>query len=301
MSQNTSLNEIGINFSKYLQSDNVSSGQAETNIRKYISAKDNNKELFIKFDMADKQGNLISYDGDLRIILRNSDIRGWKYDKRLRSQMVDTVYVVLVKEIDEESKCIYVDHKAVKDVDKEKLIEILKSTPGVRVPAKIVVVRQHVAIVDIGGLGIPGFIPIAEWSQCFSMDIRKSASVGDVLTVAVMGKEDFLQKKDKTFRQLGKWLEEDFYLCSRKATMKDPWEGISDKVHKNDIVVVTCVSKAQKAFFGTMKDIPELNVYCFYPNDINMEIIEGAQYKCIVRKVSEEKRILRVEPFSKVS
>ena len=137
MSQNTSLNEIGINFSKYLQSDNVSSGQAETNIRKYISAKDNNKELFIKFDMADKQGNLISYDGDLRIILKNSDIRGWKYDKRLRSQMVDTVYVVLVKEIDEESKCIYVDHKAVKDVDKEKLIEILKSTPGVRVPAKI--------------------------------------------------------------------------------------------------------------------------------------------------------------------
>ena len=135
MSQNTSSNEIGINFSKYLQSDNVSSGQAETNIRKYISAKDNNKELFIKFDMADKQGNLISYDGDLRIILKNSDIRGWKYDKRLRSQMVDTVYVVLVKEIDEESKCIYVDHKAVKDVDKEKLIEILKSTPGVRVPA----------------------------------------------------------------------------------------------------------------------------------------------------------------------
>ena len=96
MSQNTSLNEIGINFSKYLQSDNVSSGQAETNIRKYISAKDNNKELFIKFDMADKQGNLISYDGDLRIILKNSDIRGWKYDKRLRSQMVDTVYVVFM-------------------------------------------------------------------------------------------------------------------------------------------------------------------------------------------------------------
>lgn len=300
MKANVSLYELGINFDSYLKQDVYETLVSDSSVKeKYEELKKNGATVSIHFDVASRDGDLFAYEDDWRIVLRNKDIYGRKYDRRSRSRMINRSYSVTVREIDEDGKCIYVSHISAKQQDREKLRGILDKEDGVRVPAKVVMVRMGSILVDIGGLGIPGYIPIREWSPCYTVNLYAHAKRGDVIEVAVVGKGDM--SKEEIEKNFSNWSDQEPYMCSRRVLVKDPWIGISQKLHREDVIVVTCEVKEEKCFFGVTKDFPELNIYCFYPdaeNDKNrLEIIPGCSYECWIKHIDEDKKILRAKPF----
>ena len=85
------------------------------------------------------------------------------------------------------------------------------------------------------------------------------------------------------------------YECSRKlALTDDPWKDIEKKVARNTTVKVFCTDTTDKAFFGRIQGIDEVNCYCEYPDDPTIRIAPGIKYTGYVAKVSEEKQIIRI-------
>ena len=308
MEQNESkgISNIGINFSYYLaERREKEEGEKQSVKEKYASLKDENAIINLKFDFSNADGDLLLYEDDWKIVLRNGEILGRNYEPKKRMAMLLRNYAVKILEINEPEKCIFVSCTDVRNKDRDRLREILDSKHDgiVKVPAKVVYVYPNMLILDIGGLGIPGFLKIADWSLAYTIALQTVVKRGDVFEIEVMEKYPPTSAEAKKY--FGRWLDQSPYKCSRKTIMEhDPWKDIEERLHEGDIVTVQCESKYPMNFYGRNKSFPDLVFYGHYKEDGNKidrkSMVIGKNYECFVKKVSEKERQLRVKAVREV-
>lgn len=98
------------------------------------------------------------------------------------------------------------------------------------------------------------------------------------------------------------WGRDTAYECSRRDTIDfDPWAGIEQKMRKNMTVRVRCNGREDGRYYGSIEGLPEINVFCYYPEEeTGIHVEEGKYYIGVVRKVSEEDHDLRVRTVDEV-
>ena len=295
--------DLGINFNDYLKGmDSVEDNVLE----RYKSLAETDSVFPFVFDVARPDGNLEAREGDCTIILKNQDINGIAYDTYTRAYKLRRRYNVKIINIDEENKVIYVSHVAARETDRDRLNDYLQENIENKVacviPATVIAVYNHIAILNLGGLNIPGYLSIEEWSSEYTLDLRTEVKRNDIIRIAVLETGGLTVPRQK---QYFKWTDQVPYRCSRRKTIKvNPWTGISKRIHEEDIVRVRCSSVADNNFYCKVEGLPEINAYCFYPAaDAKLkraDIIPGCLYEGFVKKLDEEKRILRVRVFSRM-
>lgn len=304
--ENNSISNAGINFSYYLAGRPEEKESEKQNIKeKYESLRDENAIVNMKFDFSNTDGDLLLYEEDWKIILRNEEILGRNYEPKKRLSMLLRNYAVKILEINEPEKCIYVSCTDVRNKDRDKLREILdaKHDGILKVPAKVVYVYPNMLILDIGGLGIPGFLKIADWSLAYTISLQTVVKRGDILEVEV--KEKYPTTSEEAKKYFGRWLDQSPYKCARKTIMEhDPWKDIEQRLHEGDILTVQCESKYPANFYGRNPSFPDLVFYGHYKEDDDgisrRTMVIGKYYECYVKKVNEKERQLRVKVIREV-
>ena len=258
------------------------------------------EKIDISFPQVDREGNLISYDGGLELLLPSSEVVIDFFDlkKRRVANRIGT-YSCVVESVDEEKGLVTVSYDKVKAGAKAKVEEAIKES-AVVLPARVIKVYNTIAIIDIGGLGIPGYVMIKNWSRGYTNDFMSVAKRGDIIDVLVGALENDLdsdQRKKYFPRVPG-----NIYQCSRKDAVADPWIGIEDKFAAGHIVdVVVTENTQQNHFYGYIEGIPEISIYGQYPNEesyLNKEDIEvGKKYQCYVFKIDAKEHIFRARAF----
>lgn len=266
--------------------------------------KESGEKFFYSFSRMSSSGCLSDWIGsDIEVRLDSEDLDGYKrksVSRHVRAAMLDEEYGVVVVDIFEadnhtvvkvSASEVFAEQKAVLIDELDKGIELKKY---IKVPARVVGLTgidratgkpdRSIVMLNIGGLGILGFVRLKEWSRCYTSTFRYCVKIGDVIEVVVL---------EKT-----KWKSGELYACSRRLTIdKDPWENIEKRLPQGTIVKVMCTDKTDKNFFGTVKGIPEINAYCHYPNIENgghSSITPGTEYTGIVATVNEKKKMLRI-------
>lgn len=291
-----------INFKHYLGKGIVKpDDKAKVILDKYQAKQKEEEVISIEFSATDTNGDLYTFDGPVKIILPNKELYGKKYDSYDRADKLMYPYGVSVKALDYEKGEVIVSRAQAVAIDRERLKSALdqciKDEEYCEVPARVVRVLPHLVVIDLGGLGIPGYIRIKEWSKTYTESFRGLVNNNDLVIVSVKSKG-----MEKKLAKSMKWQNDEiFYECSRREAMKvDPWEGIEERFPEKAVVRVTCTLKRDRNFFGRIKGLDEINVYCEYP-DGNIRIIEGFEYEGYVARVSEKTQLLRVRIFRQLT
>lgn len=277
-----------VNFREFNVNNFIKSDKDEISTLEDCEEKRKNKEIFChQFTFADKRGNLYSYKNDIKIMMKNKEIQGFKYNPLYKGDYLREKHFVIITEIDIENQTVYVSAAKAKEEPRKKLEEAirngLQNKAYIRTKAIVVALvgDDSVALVDLGGVGLLGSIKLSQWSTSYTVKFTNKVKKGDVIEVVILG--EIIGKKGT------------IYECSRKLTIEfDPWQAIEKKLPKNTSVIVKCTDKTVKNFFGTIEGIPELNAYCEYPDSSDIVIVEGEYYAGYVSKVNEESKLLRV-------
>ena len=133
--------------------------------------------------------------------------------------------------------------------------------------------------IDIGGIGILGFIPLDEWNPNYVLDPKQAIldKRGSYIKVKVLG---VLKDKNEFFSGL---------VCSRKACIEvDEWKGIEERYPQRANLIVRCVEKKDSYFFGKTDSLEYINLICYYPSDNSTLVLTGEKYVATVKSVSEK-------------
>jgi len=294
--------------------DDGDSKQQEA-LKKYKEYMDKKTIFQVKIKKADREGNLsVPLSGDLTGVIRNEELYGQAFDSKKRNIYVGQTYAVIVTEIDENKGIVYLSrHKA-----KIRAREILRATlkPGMQVKARVEFYQEKNkrVYVNIEGCGILGYIHISEWSHKFTeeADIIREVQPGDIIKVEIL---EYKPQKGKI---------KESYECSRRKCLKNPWEGIEEKVKRNDIIEIVATQLHKDKFYGPLPDM-ELDIYVEYPCKLNSEeeeqkecenskeyaeaqrgkprliVRKGHKYQVRVYKVDEARQILRGRVIKEVT
>lgn len=278
---------------------------AATELEKYEKARVDKEVCRVKFSSIDRWGNLYTFlPNGIKLNMPSKNIDGFLYNPQKKEELAPylcQICDVVVTRVNTKKRVVTVSMKDAvmvktgENPQKELISAIeegLKTGVYVQVPARVMnlsgkspVTGQKdysVAILNIGGLGVAGYVNRRDWSPCFTPTLKNVVSCGEIVNVAVIGKK--------------KWETGPIYECSREAAIDyNPWEGIDEKFPKNSTVRVKCVHRDEKSFFGTIEGVPEVNVYCFYPEEsLGIHIEVGKEYIGRVSKVKEAEQILQV-------
>lgn len=277
----------------------------EAELEKYEKAKDAKDVCHVRFSSIDRKGSLYTYLANgIKITMPSKNIDGFPYDptkKEVLAPYLCRISDVIVTKVDKKNHIVTVSMKdAFQYIDgnnpQKDLIaaieEGIKTGVYVQVPARIMSVSgrrndkgendHSLAIVNLGGLGVSGYVHKKDWSPCYTRTLKNVATSGEIIDVVVTAKMN--------------WGEGPIYECNRAATIDyDPWDGIAEKYQRNSTVRVKCIDREDKGFFSTIEGVPEINVYCLYPDessDLHIEI--GKEYIGRVTKVDEEGKFMQV-------
>lgn len=261
----------------------------------------NDKVIFSQsFTTIDRQGTLYAFVGDgIRLKMTSKGIDGFYHNKRniSKEEVLNKTYNVMVTDIVEEEHLVYVSANAAKEKPRAKMRRLLDegidSSIYKVVNAKVIGIStsddpdkrkpKEICLLNIGGLGIMGSMILANWSTCYTKSFRPLVNPGDIVKVAVIGKQSWST------------MEDEVYLCSRKLTLNpNPWKNIETALHVNDMVRVKCVDKEDRNFFGKIEGFEEINAYCYYPDDPDYTIETGKTYIGKIARVNEKTRDLKV-------
>ena len=93
--------------------------------------------------------------------------------------------------------------------------------------------------------------------------------------------------------------EEPRFLVSRRDCVKSEWIGIEERFPLHSNIIIECVEMQGKNWIGKIPGVPNISVYCFYPNRLSpttggpIIIKIGGQYSCFVAAIDAEKCIFR--------
>lgn len=242
---------------------------------------------------------LYIYENDVRVQLPAEEFGNGQYRRRA---LITKSYPVIVTSVDKDNKVITVSSRAIMNVAQCKYTEAIDASLAsgeyfftrVRVEANDKIRKR--LIVNIAGVAIPGYIPIAEWSHTFIRSFDGLVNRGDIIEVAIIKKS-----------RIG---HSDGYMCSRKIVRDDGiWNNIEEMYPAKSNVVITCTSKTRNSWFGSIDGLQDIEVYCEYPNGGNstdqkgrpLFIEVGGRYNCYIYKSNSEKRLLRARPLYQIS
>ena len=300
-------NMYGIDFSCYLKGFGTSSGEeivANGILERYEQCMKKGETIKMVFSLATANGDLMLQDGACKVILPNKEITGREYNPYARADRLNQSYAVKVTSVDKAKQEVIVSHYAVRSVDRERLCQYMNAALDKKeyctVPARVIVVYNNVALLNIGGLGIPGYLNISNWSSLYTRNLRGVVKKGDILNVAVIAKGELWCKK-RYFNDS----DVNPYECSRRLIVSDdPWEGIEKKIPEKSMVRIKCIERAEHNFYGVIDGIPEIQAYCYYPEEESVlckgDIVPGCYYEGYVKKVDESTRRLRIRVFRRV-
>ena len=146
---------------------------------------------------------------------------------------------------------------------------------------------QNYIVVDLLGLSIPGVLPFSEWIHGYAANIKEQAVSGKIIDVKIKG---YTNKSTE---------EEPRFLVSRRDCVKSEWVGIEERFPLHSNIIIECVEMQGKNWIGKIPGVPNISVYCFYPNRLSpttggpIIIKIGGQYSCFVAAIDAEKCIFR--------
>ena len=88
-------------------------------------------------------------------------------------------------------------------------------------------------------------------------------------------------------------------MVSRRDCVKSEWIGIEERFPLHSNIIIECVEMQGKNWIGKIPGVPNISVYCFYPNRLSpttggpiiIKIV--GQYSCFVAAIDAEKCIFR--------
>lgn len=270
----------------------------------YEKLRDEKQVIDVRFSAIDKKGELYVYlPNGIRLSMPSRNIDGFTHDptyKEALSNYLCQDCPVIVMSVNREEKVVTVSMREATAKPRAKLLDALEQgieeQVYVKILAQVVALSgkqetengpvYHVAILNLGGFGVSGFVKIADWSPCFTKTLEYIVHVGDVIEVAVTGK--------------AQWKTGMVYECKRAILQGDPWEGIEKRLPKNSTVRVKCIYKEKNRFFGSILGVPEIIAYCFYPEDDSVYITNGGEYLGYVSKCNEARKELKIRILSAV-
>lgn len=283
----------------------IKNASDESVIKKYEQYMNSKEIMDVQFSALQGKIGFVGYDGKIKIIMSTKNVDGFShspiYNEALEKYLFSPCPVVVTK-VDEKKKEVHVSMVNALSGPRENLIsEIekgLKEKEYIRVPAVVVSVSGRtkdtkqkdysIAVINIGGLGILGYVHKNNWSKSYTKSLLYAAEPGMVIDVVVTEKKI--------------WGRDTAYECSRRETIDfDPWAGIEQKMRKNMTVRVRCNGREDGRYYGSIEGLPEINVFCYYPEEeTGIHVEEGKYYIGVVRKVSEEDHDLRVRTVDEV-
>lgn len=291
----------------------------------YYREKMEKKERFeIMFSVIDRYDNLFAYAGEVTIKMLNKNIRGYRSRIYDRALCLSKPYPVEVIAVDEENMTVHVSHMAVKETPRRQAVERITSLLGqgknVRVKAAITDVFDNtdsgkvrqIVYVDICGLGIPGRIPIKEWANAYTPNLKREAIVGSIVDVIITGMSQYV-RQDNGNVKITKENEEIYrdmpkrtvFNCSRREyhrmTGYDPWELALKKLSVGMTVRFTVVdsSRTKRSFFAEIDGIPNFNAIGSFPDGVDYVPV-GAEYSGFVSKIKPDTKYLRVRCLERI-
>lgn len=278
----------------------LSRGGLDERLSYYKRCMEERQELVMEFKNANKAGDLWYSDGEVKIVLPNKEIRGREYNPRYSAKMLRDMYHVLVTSVDEENRTVYVSHAEARQGIKNKMEGLIDENLEKHmlpvVAARVELMYPNLLILNIGGLGIPGFLSIRDWGPAYEFDLNEHVKVGDIIKVAVYDKAPAVG----TVKRKVNWTN-DVYRCSRKLIVDDPWNKIDEMFQFGDVVEVKCTHKTNGYFNGTLPGVSDLRVYGRIRKEKSKlewkDIIEGCRYQCYIDKIDKERHGLRVVAF----
>lgn len=262
--------------------------------------------LNVDFAGADKKGNMYYYH---RENSNDYKVEMLAEDRLSKKALLKNHYPVMVKEINYETKTIYLSNRLARDVIKEQLIaEILnglKEGRPVRTKARVSYIRknskgQDFLELNLAGVDVKGTLIRDNWSTCFTASLQGLAKPGDIIDVEVTG---VLSPRRFKIEETVDTLPHNFiFRCSRKNAIDfNPWEGISKKFPLGSSVRIVCIEKKPDHFFARVNGLEEINAFCHYPDEDTFFIRVGGVYEARVIKVSEERKGFVLKPYRELS
>lgn len=201
--ENKYLSEF--DFSCYLSGvGNKAKDGGNEAIGKYLEYQKKGETFTMYFELANEEGDLITHDKGCRIVLPNTEINGREYDPYNRARKLTRKYKVQVIAVDKEKVEVTVSHNEVRKADNVRVVSLLNKSlekdEHCVVPAKVIVVYNNVVILDIGGLGIPGYMPIKEWSMAYTNDLRVVTQKNEIVYVAVMSRGEMNENSQRDIK-----------------------------------------------------------------------------------------------------
>ena len=275
-------------------------------LNRYEQAKKENAVIKVNFTAIDKKATLYTFlSNGIKICMPAKHIDGFAHDpqkKELLAKYLARSYSAKVIKIDRENRVVTVSINAALSEPRKNLVSAIEKgiedKVYIQVPARVMYLAGRdstthekdysIAMLNLGGLGITGFVHKRDWSPCFTRTLKNVAKPEDVIDVVVTGKAN--------------WESGTVYECNRGVTVDaDPWKDIEEKLPKNTTVRVTCIYREDRKFFSTIQGLPEINAYCYYPDDsLGIHVEPGKDYIGFVAKVSEERKMIQIRITSAV-
>lgn len=298
--------------------------QEAGSISYYKEKMEKKEKLEIRFSVIDRYDNLIAYAGGVTVKMLNKNIKGYRSRIHDRALCLSESYPVEITAIDEENMTVHVSHMAVKETPRRQAVERIESLlaqgKNVRVKAEITDVfdnadsgkLRQIVYIDICGLGILGRIPIKEWANAYTPNLKREAVVGSIVDVIITGMSRSV-RQDGASIKITKENEEMYkdapkrtvFNCSRreyhKMTGYDPWELALKKLSAGMTIRFTVVEsdKMKRSFFAEIDGIPNFNAIGSFPDGVDYVPV-GAEYSGFVSKIKPDTKYLRVRCLERI-
>ena len=279
----------------------VTAAKIETTLKKYEEYKENKTLFEVSFSLIDPEGNLAVEEKGVKLLL---DVDDAKHTARSMGLVGTGLtlgdYRVIVKDVDHEKHIVRLACDSVKsNLRKNAMSQIdrmLREKQNVLLKGKVIDVNSETkrVIVDIGGIGIRGYIPIGLWSRETIHNIQLHAQPGDIIPITVISRG-----------HVGGY---DAYRCSRKAAVDDSvWDNIEERYPKGSIVKFQCTDISMgHHFFARIEGLDDVELFCNKPprpedrNGNPLDIVVGAWYQGTIVQVDATKKILRAHVLYRI-
>lgn len=305
--------DLGIEPRLHVGENNEKDDPKSKAFRKLMQDNLDTKAIFtIEFNSANMQGDLAIYHDGWNIVMKNEEsinlgngVR--KYNPQRRYFKLENEYHVIVTEIDDESRTIYVSHSQatrilryalsakIREQLKENQKKKTKDRKKIVLPARVSAINdeENFLKLDIAGFNIIGIAKKhnLNYDRIQYKKLSHAYKVGDEIDVQIY-KIGTMSNGMHIFH------------CGNNTLRENAWEGISKRIAKNDMIIVRCERlTGTGAFVGDLEG-EDVSVFCIYPKFIRTnredEIQPGQYYRCVVKELDEAKHNFKCSVVDKV-